>query len=237
MDLVSKRMIKDTYLNSLPIKNSKFCKNKELIKDLKEFQDKFDEVERITFGIDVKQLRLLNLATKQQEMAYYVIAKDNSEFLKQMKLLLTIPGIGPNLAAAILAEIADISYFPNNKKLVKWAGLAPRIYQSAHRKHITGKIHKGGNKYLRRAVVMACQNIYAKGNKNNPIKKFMLSKKNQKDNYWLAICAGARKLLSIIWYMLKNNLAWGKFKLNNEIRKALEGSIMRKIELFTNKSK
>jgi hypothetical protein len=37
--------------------------------------------------------------------------------------------------------------------------------------------------------------------------------------------------------MLKNNLAWGKFKLSNDIRLALEGSIMDKIKLFESKSK
>ncbi|MHA1253727.1 MAG: transposase [Candidatus Helarchaeota archaeon] len=42
--------------------------------------------------------------------------------------------------------MADIGYFPSPKKLVKWAGLAPRVYQSGHKKKITGKIHKGGNK-------------------------------------------------------------------------------------------
>jgi transposase len=235
--LTSIRMVKDEYLNSLSIRNSKIFQNNDLIEDLKKFQDKFDEIECITFGIEVQQLRLMNLSIEQQDMAYYAVAKENYEFLKQIKLLLTVPGIGPMIAATVLAEIADISYFPNHKKLVKWAGLAPRVYQSGHRKHITGKIHKGGNKYLRRAIVMACQNIYAKGNENNSLKKFMQSKKKQKDNYWLAICAGARKLLSIIWYMLKNNLAWGKFKLSNDIRLALEGSIMDKIKLFESKSK
>ena len=73
----------------------------------------------------------------------------------------------PNISVVIMAEITDITYFQSPRKLVKWAGLALKVYQSWHKKHITGKIQKGGNKYLRRAVVLICKNIYAKGKKSN----------------------------------------------------------------------
>ncbi|MHA1377668.1 MAG: transposase, partial [Candidatus Helarchaeota archaeon] len=97
------------------------------------------------------------------------------------------------------------------------AGLAPRVYQSGHRKKITGKIHKGGNKYLRRALVLACTSIYAKGNSSNALWNFMKSKYQdpKKDSYWRAICAAARKLLVIIWYMLKRNQEW-KWKIQGK---------------------
>ncbi|MHA1249550.1 MAG: IS110 family transposase [Candidatus Helarchaeota archaeon] len=51
-----------------------------------------------------------------------------------MKILLSIPGVEHFSAAIILAEIADTGYFPSPKKLVKWAGLEPRVYQSGHKK-------------------------------------------------------------------------------------------------------
>jgi len=63
----------------------------------------------------------------------------------------------------------DIAYFPRPEQLVKWAGLAPRVLQSGHKKRVTGKLHKGGNKYLRRALTLACKNIHAKGNSSNPV--------------------------------------------------------------------
>ena len=125
-----------------------------------------------------------------------------------MRILLSIPGVGPDTAAVILAELVDVSYFKTPGKLAKWAGLAPRVYQSGHRKNITGKLHKGGNKFLRRACVLACQNIFAKGTMDNPIHAFMKAKKEGKGTYWLALCAGARKLLTIIWYLLKSGSQW-----------------------------
>jgi hypothetical protein len=102
----------------------------------------------------------------------------------------------------------DIAYFPSPKQLVKWAGLAPRVHQSGHRKNITGHIHKGGNKHLRRAAVLACQNIYARGNTGNPLHDFARRKKEEKDAYWLALCAAARKLLVTIWYMWTGGKPW-----------------------------
>ncbi len=44
--------------------------------------------------------------------------------------LLSIPGIGPPLAAMILAEIGDIHRFSSPDKLQAFAGLQPSIYQS-----------------------------------------------------------------------------------------------------------
>jgi transposase len=40
-----------------------------------------------------------------------------------------LPGIGPVLAAVIVAEIGDIRRFPGPGQLASWAGLTPRHYQ------------------------------------------------------------------------------------------------------------
>ena len=232
LELVSNGMICKETLNSLLPKNSKRHIEDDLMAALKEFQENLGDLEKITFGNDVMQLRLLELAMDRQRLAYYMLAKKNPNFKKLMELLLTIPGVGPDTAATILAEIADISYFKNPSKLVKWAGLAPRVYQSGHRKQITGKIHKGGNKYLRRALVLACQNIYAKGSSDNPLHRFIRSKKDQKDSYWLALCAGARKLLVLIWHMLNKGFRWDKIKPEPEMIKKIKKAIDNKIKLF-----
>ena len=53
-----------------------------------------------------------------------------------------LPGIGPALAAVIVAEIGDIRRFPGPGQLASWAGLTPRHYESdtkVIRGHITSK--------------------------------------------------------------------------------------------------
>ena len=180
------------------------------------------------------QLLMFKNIADQLRMVYVIMARQNSSFREQMQLLLTIPGVGPDTAAIMLAEIVDISYFSKPEKLVKWAGLAPRVYQSGHRKRVTGKIHKGGNKYLRRALTLACQNIHAKGNAQNSIWNYIKSKYKTKkqDSFWSAICAGARKLLTIIWYMLKRNEEWKWKGLEKISLKMIQTKIDRKIKGF-----
>jgi len=186
-------------------------KEREFEKQLElftKFKKSLDEIEQYNFGIDISRLYLLSILAEKQRIVYTVIARKNKEFLRQMRILLSIPGVGPDTAAIILAELVDVSYFKTPGKLAKWTGLAPRVYQSGHRKNITGKLHKGGNKFLRRACVLACQNIFAKGSVDNPIHAFMKAKKEGKGTYWLSLCAGARKLLTIIWYLLKSGSQW-----------------------------
>ena len=86
-------------------------------------------------------------------------------------------------------------------------------------------------------MTLVCQNIYAKGSRNNPIKVFMLKVKKRSDSYWKAICAGARKLLSIIWYLLKRKEEWGKFNLDSEMKKQILEIINKKIRKFEGKIK
>src|SRR4051794_37333140 len=56
------------------------------------------------------------------------------------RVLQTIPGIGPVLAAVFLAEIADVTRFAGPEQLTSWAGLTPRHRESdlqVHRGRIT----------------------------------------------------------------------------------------------------
>ena len=61
--------------------------------------------------------------------------------------LLTVPGIGYRLAGILVGEIGDASQFPTPDKLVKYAGLDVRIYQSGTIE-IHGKLRKRPPLYL-----------------------------------------------------------------------------------------
>jgi len=205
-----------------------------IVREVTKFKNRLDEIEKITLRTDVTRLLVLESLTDQLRLVYMNVARSNPAFRAMMKLLLSIPGICPDTAAVIIAEIVDISYFPTPPKLVKWAGLAPRVYQSGHRKRVTGKIHKGGNKYLRRALTLACSTIHAKGNASNPLWNFIKSKyQNPKqDSFWRAICAAARKLLVIIWFMLKRNQKW-KWQVTDEaVLQQLQTKMQRKVKGF-----
>src|SRR5262249_31405419 len=68
-------------------------------------------------------------------------------------LLMTIPGIGPLAAAAVISEIgADVrEYFPDAAHLASWAGLAPGNHESAGKRRPGQGRH--GNQHLQPVLV------------------------------------------------------------------------------------
>ncbi|MHA1380676.1 MAG: IS110 family transposase [Candidatus Helarchaeota archaeon] len=219
-------------------KNNKRAKSYGALLDaLTQFKQSLSEIERLTFGVDIARLRHLEILIKKLELVYNIQASKNPEFKRQLQTVLCITGVGPDTGSAMLAEIVDVSYFEKPSKLVKWAGLAPSVYQSGHRKKKTGKIFKAGNKYLRRAAVMVAKNIYAKGDDSNPIKNYMKSKHVSKKTYWLAICAGARKILIVVWHLLKYNEKWTPQVSNRDILEKTKKIAAKKIKTLENRLK
>jgi transposase len=66
--------------------------------------------------------------------------------------LATIPGIGPIIATAIAASVAEPSGFRSGREFAAWLGLVPR-QNSTGGKHRLGGISKRGNHYLRRLLI------------------------------------------------------------------------------------
>ena len=66
----------------------------------------------------------------------------------RVELLETIPGIGALLGLTIATEIGDIARFASARKLVGYAGLAPKIKQSGQSSR-SGPLSKAGSQTLR----------------------------------------------------------------------------------------
>lgn len=75
-------------------------------------------------------------------------------FQSAVTLLDTLPGVDRQLAITIVAEIGvDMSRFPSDRHITAWAGVAPGNNETGGKQR-SGKTRKG-NKYLRRALVLA----------------------------------------------------------------------------------
>jgi len=79
------------------------------------------------------------------------IAKDQQAD-KTVRLLKTIPGIGPILAVILYSEIIDIYRFKKLDELANYVGLSPAIYSSAD-KEINLGLTKQKNKYIRNYLI------------------------------------------------------------------------------------
>jgi transposase len=77
---------------------------------------------------------------------------------EDVKLLMTIPGIGYYSALLVTSEIGDIGRFPFAEKLCSYAGLVPSTYQSGGTVH-HGSITKEGSRWLR-WIMMECASTH-----------------------------------------------------------------------------
>ena len=121
----------------------------------------------------------------------------------------SIPGIGSRLGAIILAEIKTIHNFKNPNQLQAFAGLEPAIYQSGQMDN-TGHMVKRGSSYLRYALIQAAKLI----SMYSPhFKAYLRLKISQGKHYNVAVTLVAKKLIRIIYHLLKNNQTFDEAKL------------------------
>lgn len=122
--------------------------------------------------------------------------------LKGLKRLLQLHGMNLLSAISLLAEIGDIELFETSKQLTSYAGLATSTRQSNETtRH--GHITKQGRKRLRTTAIRAVLSMVNKT--TSPLMDFYQKKKREKGS-GKAICATARKLLTIVFVMLKKDL-------------------------------
>jgi transposase len=142
--------------------------------------------------------------------------------LRGVRRLLQVHGLNLLSAISLLAEIGDIALFDTSKQLVAYAGLATSTKQSsATTRH--GGITKRGRKRLRTVCIQA---VLAMVNRTEtPLMAFYQQKKREK-GAGKAICATARKLLTIIFVLLKKELDYWYLedRLYNRKLRALEAA-------------
>lgn len=112
-----------------------------------------------------------------------------------MRRLQTIPGVGPYIAASLIGEVQAMERFNTTKAFIAYAGLDPKIRQSGHSLHSTGRLTKRGSSYLRRSLFIAA----SIGRRYDPNLQALYDKKRAEGKtYKAAICVVARKMAAIV---------------------------------------
>ena len=107
----------------------------------------------------------------------------------------TIKGIGLVSAATIIAEIEDISRFDSPDRLLAYAGLDPRLYQSGTQE-FKGKMNKKGSVVLRRVLMNSAESILI----FNPVfYEYYRKKRDEGKSHRVALSHLARKLVRLIY--------------------------------------
>jgi transposase len=112
-----------------------------------------------------------------------------------------IPGVGPILATALVASIADPKAFRSGRNLSAWIGLVPKQHSSGGKDRL-GSISKQGDRYLRSLFMAGALAVirYAKinGTKHRPWLTALLARRPTK----VAAIALANKIARMVWAMM-----------------------------------
>jgi transposase len=119
--------------------------------------------------------------------------------------IITIPGIGYTLAAIILAEIGDIERFLTPAKLLAFAGMEPSTYQSGKFNASKTPMVKRGSTYLRWAILQAARLVPMR---DATFSAYLAKKRSEGKHFNVAQSHVGKKLLRVIFYLLKNNTAF-----------------------------
>jgi transposase len=127
---------------------------------------------------------------------------DGSPGLKaQRDLLVSIPGVAETTAAALLAEIVDVSQFAGARQVAAFAGLVPRIRQSGSSVRGRSSLSKVGSRRLRHALYFPAMVALRF---NPPIHALGERLKAGGKSKMVMIGAAMRKLLQIAFGVLKS---------------------------------
>ena len=155
------------------------------------------EVARMCLAALGDQLRRLKeqiLAFDRLIMAWH---RSNETSLR----LDAIPGVGPMLATALVASIADPKVFRSGRNFSAWIGLVPKQHSSGGKDRLGG-ISKQGDRYLRSLFMAGALAVirYAKihGTKHRPWLTALLARRPTK----VAAIALANKIARMVWAMM-----------------------------------
>ena len=143
--------------------------------------------------------QLLGLKRQILEFDRMIMAWHRSN--QTSKRLHYIPGVGPMLATALAASVADPRTFRSGRNFSAWIGLVPKQHSSGGKERL-GSISKQGDRYLRSLFVAGALAVtrYAKvhGTGHRPWLTALLGRRPAK----VAAIALANKIARMAWAMM-----------------------------------
>jgi transposase len=160
-----------------------------------------DNLWRGRLHLELQLLDLLHQQILATERQLDALAKDDP----QVKLLETVPGVGTRLAETVVVCLDDPHRFKSAAEVSAYAGLVPKQMESGTMKRI-GRITRHGSTLLRGMLVEVAWMVW----RHNAWAKEFVARisRGMKLRKKIAIVALARKLLVILWAMLRENKPW-----------------------------
>lgn len=117
------------------------------------------------------------------------------------KRLMTVPGVGPLSALAVVATVGSAHEFKDGRQFAAWLGLVPRQWSTGGKARL-GHITKRGDPYLRTLLVMGARAaLQMAAGRSDKLSRWVISLKERR-GYHRAVVALAAKNARILWALL-----------------------------------
>ena len=118
--------------------------------------------------------------------------------------LLTVPGVGPLVATALVASIGSGKQFSRGRELSAWLGLVPREHSTGGKQRLLG-ISKRGSSYLRKLVIHGARSCYLNMNRSqHKMGPWIDEMANRGTHRIVIVVAIANKLARICWAVMRD---------------------------------
>ncbi len=126
--------------------------------------------------------------------------------LPEYDTVMSMFGVGSVLGSQLIAEIGDVSRFPNKKALVGFAGLDASPFQSGNFNPQSRPISKRGSAALRKTLFQVMSVVLQRAPTNNALFQFIDKKRSEGKHFYVYMTAAANKFLRIYYARVTEHL-------------------------------
>ena len=179
---------------------------------------------RFLLELHLAQIDVLNAAVQKIERQADQVLRP---FREAANRLMTMPGVSETVARVIISEIGvDMTQFPSAGHLVSWAGLCPRLDESAGKRRSTRV--RNATPWLKTVLVQAA---WAATRKNGSYLQAQFRRLKGRRGPKKAIVAVAASMLTAAYFMLRNETDYhdlgGRYLANRDTERVKKHLIRR----------
>lgn len=147
-----------------------------------------------------EQWRLVDEDIKELSKDLEAVAKSRDD----CRRLLTVPGVGPLVATALVASVGNGHQFKRGRELSAWLGLVPREHSTGGKQRLLG-ISKRGSSYLRKLMIHGARSCYLNMNREpHRMGRWIEQLAARGAHRNIIVVAMANKLARICWAVMRN---------------------------------
>lgn len=144
-----------------------------------------------------RQLETIKQQVRDFDVKIMTAHRDN-ELSRRLE---AIPGVGPHVATALVASIADPKAFRSGRQMAAWIGLVPKQNSSGGKEKLGG-VTKAGDRYLRSMLMIGALSVIKRAKQLGYARRPWLAELMARRPMKVAAIALANKIVRMVWAMM-----------------------------------